>query len=495
MKKIRVEIVLLLATLLASPLFGQGTQISGSQIKDGAITNAKISASALIDYTKINFTLMPPSIVNAENPLTFNTPLSRTSNTISLTFVPVTLGGTGLTSVTAGRLLFGGNSTTLGTSANLAFDSGTNAFTVTGSGHFTTTLTVGTTTSFNGKVYTWPAGYTAGAVLTDAAGNGTLSWAVPAASGAITLQAADPGTPDTGGLNISGKGFFGSSVHMLAHTIYFDTLGTDLFNYVKYDAGTNRMQMFGNSGINLGSTSIGTPAISVVTVAGPQQLIVTPERFNTITAGNVEAAYLAVGGAPTVTPTGTTGAATYTYQVRAVLADGSGTFGAPQFTATGNATLDGTNYNLIVWTPVTGAYSYDVFRTVSTGTPSSVGKINSGPVYNDSFADTGLAGAGGPDPADNTGIVKARFHATTLGTPIATGATIVPTGSIFHITDAATPIDNIAVPYTGFVGSITLIPEATFSITTSGNVNLGSTAVINKALIMTYDGTKWYPSY
>ena len=36
-----------------------------------------------------------------------------------------------------------------------------------------------------------------------------------------------------------------------------------------------------------------------------------------------------------------------------------------------------------------------------------------------------------------------------------------------------------------------------FTITTAGNIALASTAVVGKALIMTYDNTtsKWYPSY
>src|ERR1035437_317834 len=148
---------LLLAILLvAGTAYGQGTQINGTQIKDGTITDAKIAGNASINYTKVNFTGAGPSIIGASNPLTFNTPLVRTSNAIGLTVVPVTLGGLGLTTIVAGRIVYGNSSTQAATSANLTFDSGTNAFTVTGSGDFTTTLTVGTTTSFNGKTYTWP---------------------------------------------------------------------------------------------------------------------------------------------------------------------------------------------------------------------------------------------------------------------------------------------------------------------------------------------------
>jgi hypothetical protein len=44
---------------------------------------------------------------------------------------------------------------------------------------------------------------------------------------------------------------------------------------------------------------------------------------------------------------------------------------------------------------------------------------------------------------------------------------------------------------------ITLIPTGAFTTTVAGNIALISTAVVNRALTMTYDATtvKWYPSY
>ena len=82
------------------------------------------------------------------------------------------------------------------------------------------------------------------------------------------------------------------------------------------------------------------------------------------------------------------------------------------------------------------------------------------------------------------------------GTNVASATTITPTGSIFHVT-GTTAIDTINIPYTGFNGSITIIPDGIFTTTTAGNIALASTAVVSKALIMTYDATtaKWYPSY
>lgn len=489
---------LLALLLVAGAAYGQGTQISGSQIKDGAITNAKINSDAAISYTKLDFTGMPASIVNASNPLTFNTPLSKTSNAISLNTVPVTFGGTGLTSIVAGRLLFGGNSTTIGTSANLTFDLGTNLLTVIGKGHFTSDFTVDGTFTVNGKTYTWPSAFGSGFsgyVLTDVAGNGTLSWEVPASSG-VTLQTSDPpSTQDTGGFNISGKGFIGDSLHMQGNSVYFNTSPTDLNDYVLWNNTVDRMQVFGYAGAEIGSSLIGTAAISVRLAPGAATSIIHAlDRFSDITSGNLLASPLATGAAPTVTTVGATGAETYAYVVRALLADGSGTLGGLASTTAGNAVLDDINYVNITWGAVPGAVAYDVYRETATGTPNTTGKINNTPIYDLVLDDTGLAGAGGADPLDNTGVVKGTYFATTLGTNVTTGATVLVPGSVFHITDAATPIQYLTPP-TGFIGAVTIIPDATFTTITGGNIILGSTAVVGKALIMTYDGTSWYPSY
>ena len=61
------------------------------------------------------------------------------------------------------------------------------------------------------------------------------------------------------------------------------------------------------------------------------------------------------------------------------------------------------------------------------------------------------------------------------------------------------PIVTITAPapLTSGGGQIVLIPTGIFTTTTAGNIALISTAVVGKALIMTYDSAtaKWYPSY
>jgi len=108
-------------------------------------------------------------------------------------------------------------------------------------------------------------------------------------------------------------------------------------------------------------------------------------------------------GAPQVTPRGTTGATTYSYQIVANDFVGHTTGGSTGTTTQGNATLTGVNYNQLTWTPVIGAVSYSVYRV----TGGVTGKLTTtvGVHYND----TGLAGDGTSPPGSNTtGEVRGR---------------------------------------------------------------------------------------
>jgi hypothetical protein len=92
------------------------------------------------------------------------------------------------------------------------------------------------------------------------------------------------------------------------------------------------------------------------------------------------------------------------------------------------------------------------------------------------------------------GVISTAQTATTLSS----SATITPTLPI-HFVSGTTTISTITAPFpistTG--GQITLIPTGLWSTNTAGNIALATTAVVNKALTMTYNfGTsKWYPSY
>ena len=87
--------------------------------------------------------------------------------------------------------------------------------------------------------------------------------------------------------------------------------------------------------------------------------------------------------------------------------------------------------------------------------------------------------------------------AQTAGT-IASASTIAPTNPITFVS-GTTQITTITAPsgITTYGGQITLIPTGLWTTATSGNIALATTAVVSKALIMTYDAgtSKWYPSY
>lgn len=82
-----------------------------------------------------------------------------------------------------------------------------------------------------------------------------------------------------------------------------------------------------------------------------------------------------------------------------------------------------------------------------------------------------------------------------LGSAVASAATIAATGNIFHVTGTAA-IVTITVPNGTLPGiRLTLIPDAIFTWTAAGNIALAGTAVVNKALIFTWSGSKWVGSY
>ena len=98
-----------------------------------------------------------------------------------------------------------------------------------------------------------------------------------------------------------------------------------------------------------------------------------------------------------------------------------------------------------------------------------------------------------------TGMTLGKLLAAPAAAPtVASGSTIAPTTQIAFVSGTTT-IGTITAPapISAGGGQITLIPTGLWSTSTSGNIALATTAVISKALIMTYDSTttKWYPSY
>jgi len=101
--------------------------------------------------------------------------------------------------------------------------------------------------------------------------------------------------------------------------------------------------------------------------------------------------------------------------------------------------------------------------------------------------------------ATGTSLTLSSFNATNAAAPtIASATTIAPTKQITFISGTAAVVTiTAAAPISAGGGTITLIPTGIFTWTTAGNIALAGTAVVSKALTMTYDvtTTKWYPSY
>ena len=84
----------------------------------------------------------------------------------------------------------------------------------------------------------------------------------------------------------------------------------------------------------------------------------------------------------TITQAGTAGAVTYYYRISAVVGGVEQAAGPELSTALSNATLSATNYNIVTWGAVTGATSYNVYRSTTSGTELKIG-TSATTTYND----------------------------------------------------------------------------------------------------------------
>lgn len=99
---------------------------------------------------------------------------------------------------------------------------------------------------------------------------------------------------------------------------------------------------------------------------------------------------------PVITQAGTPGTTHDTYVLVFHYSDGSLSTSIEVQTVLANATLDGTNYNILTWTNPSGVSSVDVYRTEAAGSPSTLGKISTGATS--PYHDIGGAGDGNPVP-------------------------------------------------------------------------------------------------
>lgn len=96
------------------------------------------------------------------------------------------------------------------------------------------------------------------------------------------------------------------------------------------------------------------------------------------------------------------------------------------------------------------------------------------------------------------GITRSNFRFfPSLGASsvIASAATIAPTAGVAHISGTVAIATITVPPGCNPTCTLSLVPDGLFTTTATGNISLASTAVVNKVLIMVWDGTKWNPSY
>jgi hypothetical protein len=116
-----------------------------------------------------------------------------------------------------------------------------------------------------------------------------------------------------------------------------------------------------------------------------------------VAIANLEPSLVDTPSAPSVANVGSAGSTTYTYKVVAKQTNGGYTVAsAGGTTTTGNATLDGTNFNRLTWGKVDDASGYDIYRTVGGATQGKIASVAGGVLTLD---DTGLAGDGASAPS------------------------------------------------------------------------------------------------
>jgi hypothetical protein len=116
-----------------------------------------------------------------------------------------------------------------------------------------------------------------------------------------------------------------------------------------------------------------------------------------------------------ITQAGTPGSTADSYVVVFHYPDGSLSITTAD-TSTANATLNGSNYNILTWTTPASASSVDVYRMVAGGSPSTLGLLTAGATS--PYHDTGIAGDGSAQPSLITSKFPLEFGPTSGDYPL-----------------------------------------------------------------------------
>jgi hypothetical protein len=297
------------------------------------------------------------------------------------------------------------------------------------------------------------------------------SYAYVVNEGGSTLQMIDisnPANPVSVGTVSTGTNPY--SVYVQGRYAYVVNYGSSTLQV--FDLGGAYIQQ-----LQVGGTETGTLVVDTNAYIGGNESISGSLGVNSSlnVAGTANLANLSVGGvtgpstpsAPTVTPTGTTGSTSYSYAIVAIDASGQSAASLATQTTTGNATLSATNYNTISWSAVSNATSYNIYRTASSGTPSSTGLIGQVSSNTIVFNDTGLAG-----------------NSTSAPSVSSVGTIVLNTNT----SSGSVNLDQLLPP-----GTITLVsPPIIGSVTPVGTI--GSTSYTYEVAAVVANGATTYPS-
>ena len=254
--------------------------------------------------------------------------------------------------------------------------------------------------------------------------------------------------------------------------------------------GANWAYNSANGGEALHTTGATTALSSSNAVSSGTQYFIA----YTVQYGTTGTVTMSVGG---LTDTAKSASGLYTFEGKATA--------TTAITFTPTSTFDG-SVQLVLVQPGTRNYAFSVGDNAGSGHtvyPNAYinGSIFNGYIGGQKGAMTNILNADGS--LDNVLVTINNVGARTayinvqMGGSVTSATSIIPTGDIFHVT-GANKINTIIAPGLYANRQITILPDAVFTLGTSGNIAIASTAVVGKAMVLTYDGVntdKWYPSY
>ena len=287
-----------------------------------------------------------------------------------------------------------------------------------------------------------------------------------------TVDVSNPSAPF--GVGSTQLANVGRVVYVQGRYAYVTTSNGTNYGLGIYDLGGAYIQQLQSGGIETGSLQVdgSSSIIGNESVSGGVVIGATLQVASSASLGGLTLSGIVTPTAPTVTPHGGSGT-NYSYAVAAFNAGGSSPASSAT-SASAPATLNSSgNNNVITWASVSGAVGYNIYRTASAGTPSSIGFI--GTVYASatlSFTDTGIAAVGSVPTTNTSANLTAGGTALFQNASNSTTAFQVQnaTGTAILGVDTTAGLVNLGTP-----GSSGANGQIVFNSATAGNyaVTLG----------------------